>query len=72
MLLAHEDHSNLRALAAHADRLMAFSGWPGAETVAVAAAGPDDEVVAAVKPLFKKQQKGKFGKSGGQQCICGP
>ncbi len=71
VLLAHEDHSDLRALAAHADRLLAFNGWQGSETVAAAAAELEEERVAAVKPQFKKQQKGKFQKNGGQQQSSG-
>ena len=61
VLLTHEDHSDLRDLAAKADRLMAFGGRQ--ETVAAALEVPQEEVIAAVQhkgkhhPQKKHQQK---------------
>ena len=46
-MLSHEDHSDLRCLAAHADRLIAFSGRQ--DTVACATELPQDDVVAAIQ-----------------------
>ncbi len=62
----------MRALAAHADRLLAFNGWQGAETVALAAVPQEEDLVAMVRDQNqpKKQQK-KFQKSGGGQMAGG-
>ena len=55
VLLSHEDHSDLRRLAAHADRLVAFGGRQ--DTVAAAVEFPQEEMVAAVQTKGKQQQQ---------------
>jgi len=54
VLLTHEDHTDLRRLAAHADRLLAFNTAQPHEIAAVAAVEDLEGSVAAIK-----QQKGK-------------
>ena len=61
VLLTHEDHSDLRHLAAHADRLVAFSGPQQCEMVASTQGAESDELVAAVKKQQQQQQGGKKG-----------
>ncbi len=67
VLLEHEDLSDLRRLAAHADRLVAFSNSQPHE-VAVAA-GSEEEMVAAIKQ--QQKQKGKFQKKKKQPAKAG-
>ena len=55
VLLTHEDHTDLRRLAAHADRLVAFGGRT--DTVAAAVESSQEELVAAI-PGRNKQQRG--------------
>ena len=61
VMLTHEDHSDLRRLAAHADRLVAFGGHQ--DTVAAAVDLQQEDVVAAIqfkgKQLSKNQGKNK-------------
>ncbi len=57
VLLTHEDHTDLRRLAAHADRLVAFSSSQPHEVAVLA--DPDEEVVAAIK---QQKQKNKWQK----------
>ena len=54
-MLSHEDHSDLRRLAAHVDRLVAFGGRQ--EVVACATELPPDAVVAAIQHKGKQQPK---------------
>ena len=56
VLLTHEDHSNLRLLAAKADQLVAFSGKH--DTVAAAVDSPQEDLVAALPGRNKQQQRG--------------
>lgn len=55
ILLAHENHDDLRALATKADRFLAFSG----QSPVVAAVSDDTDVVAALRP---GGQRNKFAK----------
>ena len=55
VLLTHEDHTDLRRLAAHADRLVAFGGRT--DTVAAVVESSQEELVAAI-PGRNKQQRG--------------
>ena len=55
VMLSHEDDSDLRRLAAHADRLIAFSGQQ--DTVACATELPQDDVVAAIQQKSKQQSR---------------
>jgi len=59
VLLTHEDHSDLRRLAAHADRLVAYSGKQGGTICASATEEPLSDVVAAVGGKRQHQKKGK-------------
>ena len=58
VLLAHEDHSDLRRLAAQADRLVAYSGKQGG-TIYSATEEPLSDIVAAVGGKRQPQKKGK-------------
>ena len=61
VLLTHEDHSDLRRLAAHADRLVAYGGRQAGSVCAAAAAVEQPEgLVAAIGG--KKQQQHKRNK----------
>ena len=57
VLLTHEDHTDLRRLAAHADRLVAFGGRT--DTVAAAVESSQEELVAAIPGRNKQQRGGK-------------
>ena len=57
VMLTHEDHSDLRRLAAHADRLIAFGGRQ--DTVACAVELPQDDVVAAIQQKGKQQSRNR-------------
>ena len=57
VLLTHEDHTDLRRLAAHADRLVAFGGRT--DTVTAAVELSQEELVAAVPGRNKQQRGGK-------------
>ena len=54
VLLSHDDHSNLRVLAAKADKMLAYGGRQAHDVVAAV----EENVVAAIRP--KPQQKGRF------------
>ena len=56
ILLTHEDHSDLRRLAAHADRLIAFSGRQTGD-VAATVEEPEESTVAAIRGRGKPPQK---------------
>ena len=56
VLLTHEDHSNLRLLAAKADRLVAFGGKH--DTVAAAVDDTQEDLVAALPGRNKQHQRG--------------
>ena len=56
-MLSHEDHSDLRRLAAHADRLIAFGGCQ--EPVSCTVELPQDDVVAAIQQKGKQQSKNR-------------
>ena len=56
VLLTHEDHSDLRRLASHADQLIAFGGKQ--DTVAAVINTPQEETVAAIQHKGK-QSRGK-------------
>ena len=62
VLLTHEDHTDLRQLAAHADRLVAFGGCNN--TVAAVESAHEDTVAAVrdFKPKNKQQQRSKQNK----------
>jgi hypothetical protein len=55
VLLSHDDHSNLRVLAAKADKMMAYGGRQAHDVVA---AVEYEDVVAAIRP--RPPQKGRF------------
>ena len=58
VMLTHEDHSDLRRLAAHADRLVAFGGRQ--DIVAAAVEQPQqEEIVAAIQHRGKQQNKNR-------------
>ena len=58
VMLTHEDHSDLRRLAAHADRLVAFGGRQ--DVVAAAVEQPQqEEIVAAIQHRGKQQNKNR-------------
>jgi len=59
VLLTHEDHSDLRRLAAHADRLVAYSGRQGGAICASATEEPLSDMVAAIGGRRQHQKKGK-------------
>jgi len=59
VLLTHEDHTDLRRLAAHADRLMAFNAAQPHEMAAVAAVEEFDGSVAAIKQQGRGKGKQK-------------
>ena len=59
VMLSHEDHSDLRHLAAHADRLIAFGGRQ--EPVSCAVELHQDDVVAAIQQKGKQQSKNRTG-----------
>ena len=63
VLLSHEDHSDLRRLAPHADGLVAFGGPQ--DTVAAAVELPREEMVAAVQNKGRQHQQKNRNK--GQQ-----
>ena len=57
MLLTHQDHTDLRRLAAHADRLVVFGGRT--DTVVAAVETSQEELVAAIPGRNKQQLGGK-------------
>lgn len=61
VLLSHDDHSDLRLLAAKADRLLAYSGRQSHDVVA-AVPGEDrqEDMVAALRPRHQQQGRGHF------------
>jgi len=73
VLLAYDDHSNLRGLAAKADQLLAYHKQQSHEVAAVSTPAAED-LVAAVKHTGSKGgfQKGKFNKKGGKPPLPPP
>ena len=57
VLLTHEDHTDLRRLAAHADRLVAYGGRT--DTVAAAVDAAQEDTVAAVKNFKQKNNNSR-------------
>ena len=57
MLLTHQDNSNLRLLAAKADRLFAFGGRTDTITSATAVDSSHDNLVASLTKKNKPQQQ---------------
>ena len=63
VLLTHEDHTDLRRLAAHADRLVAFGGGQQSGHAAITAEDTEENTVAAIKGKTTPQlQKNKYQK----------
>ena len=60
VLLTHEDHSNLRLLAAKADQLVAFGGQ--SSTVAAATEMSQEDLVTALPAKGKQMKAGKQNK----------
>ena len=56
VLLTHEDHSDLRRLAAHADRLVAFGGGQQSGHIAAATEEIEENTVAAIRGKAGSQQ----------------
>ena len=57
VLLTHENHADLRLLAAKADRLVAFGGH--SSTVAAAVETPQEDLIAAIPAKARQQRGGK-------------